>query len=82
MVDWNVTGTILASSGDDGCVKLWKANYLENWKCISVLKADGGAGNLGASLSQAGQTPPSSGVPPLSYQKDKPSNWLNEFADL
>ncbi|XP_031569466.1 nucleoporin SEH1-like [Actinia tenebrosa] len=40
-VEWNVTGTILASSGDDGCVRLWKANYLDNWKCISVLKGDG-----------------------------------------
>lgn len=40
-VCWNVTGTVLASSGDDSCVRLWKANYLGNWKCIAVLKGDG-----------------------------------------
>ncbi|XP_067651579.1 nucleoporin SEH1-like [Haliotis asinina] len=40
-VSWNVTGTILASSGDDGCVRLWKANYLDSWKSISVMKGDG-----------------------------------------
>lgn len=40
-VCWNVMGTILASSGDDGCVRLWKDNYINNWKCVAVLKGDG-----------------------------------------
>ncbi|KAK3927545.1 Nucleoporin SEH1 [Frankliniella fusca] len=40
-VSWNILGTILASSGDDGCVRLWKANYMNSWKCIAVLRGDG-----------------------------------------
>jgi len=40
-VCWNITGTILASSGDDGFVRLWKANYMNNWKCVAALKGDG-----------------------------------------
>lgn len=40
-VCWNFMGTILASSGDDGCVRLWKDNFINHWKCISVLKGDG-----------------------------------------
>ncbi|XP_040578972.1 nucleoporin SEH1 [Lepeophtheirus salmonis] len=39
-VCWNVTGTILASSGDDGYVRLWKCNYLDNWRCVAILKGD------------------------------------------
>lgn len=39
-VSWNVLGTVLASSGDDGCVRLWKC-YRDNWECVNVLKGDG-----------------------------------------
>lgn len=39
-VSWNVLGTILASSGDDGCVRLWKSDK-DFWKCVTVLKGDG-----------------------------------------
>lgn len=27
-VSWNITGTILASSGDDGCVRMFKSKFL------------------------------------------------------
>ena len=32
---WNVTGTVLASSGDGGKVALWKSDLKGNWKCVS-----------------------------------------------
>ena len=38
---WNVTGTILASSADDGQVKLWKSNYqvrtLSRFPAVSII---------------------------------------------
>ena len=40
-VCWNVTGTILATSGDDGQVRLWKSNYLDGWSCVASLRGDG-----------------------------------------
>ena len=39
-VSWNVTGTILASSGDDGRVRLWKASIMNHWNCYAVVSAE------------------------------------------
>lgn len=37
---WNLTGTVLASSGDCGVVKLWKCDFQGRWKCISEIAGD------------------------------------------
>ena len=41
---WNVTGTVLASSGDGGTVQLWKNDYRGRWKCVSQIVGDSAAG--------------------------------------
>lgn len=33
-VSWNVTGTTLATSGDDNSVMLWMSNQMGEWECI------------------------------------------------
>jgi nucleoporin SEH1 len=35
-VSWNVTGTILASTGDDGITRLWKADFNGVWHAVMV----------------------------------------------
>ena len=45
-VTWNVTGTILASAGDDGQVKLWKSDYTDKWKCMATLYGCGEGGEV------------------------------------
>jgi WD40 repeat protein len=37
---WNVTGTVLASSGDRGLVQLWKCDFEGNFKCVSKIQGD------------------------------------------
>lgn len=38
-VSWNSTGTVLSSAGDDGKVRLWKCNYLNEWQCMSEINS-------------------------------------------
>lgn len=37
---WNVTGTVLASSGDGGMVKMWKSDFQGRWKLVSEIVGD------------------------------------------
>jgi nucleoporin SEH1 len=54
-VNWNMTGTILSSAGDDGKIRLWKCNYLSEWKCMSVINSSNRSENrmVDSSISQA-----------------------------
>ncbi|KAH7583766.1 Nucleoporin SEH1 [Nakaseomyces glabratus] len=36
-VSWNLTGTILSSTGEDGKVRLWKSTYSNEYKCMSII---------------------------------------------
>ncbi|KAI9316245.1 WD40-repeat-containing domain protein [Dichotomocladium elegans] len=39
-VEWNITGTILSSSGDDGRVRLWKAGSDGVWRQMAAISAN------------------------------------------
>lgn len=39
-VSWNVSGTMLSSSGDDGRVRLWKQAYNGEFQCMGVISAE------------------------------------------
>lgn len=68
-VEWNVTGTILASSGDDGRVRLWKANYLDNWKSIAVLRGDGVPDFTSGPSNVTDKDPKEAGMPSVFHQR-------------
>ncbi|CAM9201161.1 unnamed protein product [Phaeothamnion confervicola] len=48
-VSWNVTGTVLVSSGSDPEVRVWKQNFRGEWQGVARV-----AGDLGASGSSGG----------------------------
>ncbi|KAI9478154.1 MAG: WD40-repeat-containing domain protein [Benjaminiella poitrasii] len=39
-VEWNITGTILSSSGDDGKLRLWTAGYDGKWRQMASITAN------------------------------------------
>ena len=39
-VSWNVTGTVLCSSGDDGRIRMWKEDHLGKWRQQFTLSAE------------------------------------------
>ncbi|EQC36043.1 hypothetical protein SDRG_06780 [Saprolegnia diclina VS20] len=39
-VQWNVTGTMLASTGDDGTVRMWQQDQQQQWQCVSTVSGD------------------------------------------
>jgi len=39
-VEWNLTGTILSTAGDDGKVRLWKATYAGEWRQAAIISGE------------------------------------------
>ncbi|KAG8810462.1 hypothetical protein FRC17_002932, partial [Serendipita sp. 399] len=41
-VEWNVTGTVLSSAGNDGNIRLWKATYGGAWRSMGHIHTEHG----------------------------------------
>jgi len=68
-VCWNVTGTILASSGDDGCVRMFKMHGKKLWKPVVALKGDGNEVPTAAEARSTSQNiPQGTPVPTIATQ--------------
>jgi nucleoporin SEH1 len=37
-IAWNATGTVLATCGDDGKLKLWRKNFKSTFECIQEME--------------------------------------------
>jgi len=41
-VEWNLTGTVVSTTGAEGGVRLWKASYAGEWKLLARISTDEG----------------------------------------
>jgi len=55
-ISWNIFGTVLASSGNDGMVRLWKANYAQQWRCIVAVNGSGQQVDTEGGFAHAGNS--------------------------
>ena len=55
-VSWNVSGTILASTGDDGVSRLWKSDFNGTWHPILVAAATPAAAGAGVQAAALGSS--------------------------
>ena len=39
-VEWNATGTMLASSGEEGVVRLWKSTFRGEWREVKAVPSE------------------------------------------
>lgn len=63
---WNITGTVLSSSGDGGVVQLWKADWQGKFKCVSFMQGDLATSNTNNNSNSTSMTTPTSTLPPTS----------------
>jgi nucleoporin SEH1 len=47
---WNATGTVLASSGEEGAVHFWKSNFRGEWGQVRALEGEGTEGGSGGEM--------------------------------
>jgi nucleoporin SEH1 len=49
-VAWNATGTVLATSSEDGTLALWRTNYMGEWRVVQTLPASASSATCALSL--------------------------------
>ncbi len=73
-VSWNVSGTILASTGDDGVSRLWKADFNGNWHPILVAAATPTATATATAAGGNSVAGPLQGLPHSAYNNANGAN--------